>query len=150
MNRIKTLLSRYKELVLYVVFGAFTTLINIVSYHIFRRWMGIGLVAADVLAWVLSVLFAYITNKLFVFESRSWRMQVVLREASEFFAARVVSLGVDVAFLYLTVECLHWWEMPMKIAANVVVIVINYIFSKWIIFKKDSAAKQQKEEGYDS
>lgn len=150
MNRIKALWSRYKELALYVLFGAFTTLINIISYHIFRRWMGIGLVPADMLAWILSVLFAYVTNKLFVFESRSWKLRVALREAMEFFMARVISLGVDVAFLYVTVECLRWWEMPMKIAANVVVIVINYIFSKWIIFKKDSAAKQQKEEGYDS
>lgn len=150
MSKIKALWNQYKELLLYVIFGAFTTLINIVSYHICRSWFAIALVPSDILAWVLSVLFAYITNKLFVFESRSWEPRLVLREALEFFMARLVSLGVDVAFLYITVTYLGWWEMPMKIAANVVVIIINYIFSKLVIFKKDSAAKQQKEARDDS
>ena len=68
---------------------------------------------------------------------------LVLKEGAAFLAARVFSLGVDVAMLYVTVTVLGWWELPMKVLANVVVIVINYIFSKWIIFRKD-AAKQQK------
>ena len=146
MNRIRKLWSQYKELILYVIFGGGTTVINIISYYICREWMNIAVVPADVIAWFLSVVFAYITNKLFVFESRSWKLAIVAREVLSFFAARVFSLGVDVAFLYVTVECLHWWEMPMKIIANVIVIVINYIFSKWIIFKKDAAKQQRKEQ----
>ena len=105
--------------------------------------MHLPVVPADVLAWLVSVIFAYVTNKLFVFESKSWRLILVLKEGAAFLAARVFSLGVDVAMLYVTVTVLGWWELPMKVLANVVVIVINYIFSKWIIFRKD-AAKQQK------
>ena len=144
MESFKKLWERYKELILYVFFGGCTTLINIVVYFICRQWLQLAVIPADMIAWLLSVIFAYITNKLFVFESKSWKTSVVVKEVAEFFAARVFSLGVDVALLYVTVEMLDWWELPMKIAANVVVIIINYVLSKWIIFKKD-AAKQQKE-----
>ena len=99
---------------------------------------------ADILAWLLSVLFAYVTNKRFVFESRSWRRKVILREMTSFFVARLFSLGVDVVFLYLTVTVLGWWELLMKVLANGIVIVLNYVFSKLIIFRKDTAAKQPK------
>ncbi len=143
MGKIKSLWERYKELILYVFFGGCTTLINILVYFVCRQWLMMSVVRADIVAWFLAVVFAYVTNKLYVFESKSWRGQVVAKELMEFFAARLFSLGVDVALLYITVEVLRWWELPMKIIANVVVIAINYVFSKWIIFRKD-AAKQQK------
>ena len=143
MEKLKQLWKKHKELILYVFFGGCTTLINIISYFACRELMYLPVVPADVLAWVVSVIFAYVTNKLFVFESKSWRLMLVLKEGAAFLAARVFSLGVDVAMLYVTVTVLGWWELPMKVLANVVVIVINYIFSKWIIFRKD-AAKQQK------
>ena len=143
MEKLKQLWKNHKELILYVFFGGCTTLINIISYFACRELMHLPVVPADVLAWLVSVIFAYVTNKLFVFESKSWRLMLVLKEGAAFLAARVFSLGVDVAMLYVTVTVLGWWELPMKVLANVVVIVINYIFSKWIIFRKD-AAKQQK------
>lgn len=143
MEKLKQLWEKHKELILYVFFGGCTTLINIISYFACRELMHLPVVPADVLAWLVSVIFAYVTNKLFVFESKSWRLMLVLKEGAAFLAARVFSLGVDVAMLYVTVTVLGWWELPMKVLANVVVIVINYIFSKWIIFRKD-AAKQQK------
>ena len=143
MEKLKQLWKRHKELILYVFFGGCTTLINIISYFACRELMHLPVVPADVLAWLVSVIFAYVTNKLFVFESKSWRLMLVLKEGAAFLAARVFSLGVDVAMLYVTVTVLGWWELLMKVLANVVVIVINYIFSKWIIFRKD-AAKQQK------
>lgn len=144
METIRSLWNRYKEPLLYVVFGGFTTLINIVVYFVCRSLLQIDVVPADVIAWFLSVVFAYVTNKLYVFESKGWRMQLVLREAAEFFAARIFSLGVDVLFLYVTVQLLSWWEMPMKIAANVIVIIINYVFSKLFIFKKETSAKGER------
>lgn len=143
MEKLKQLWKKHKELILYVFFGGCTTLINIISYFACRELMHLPVVPADVLAWLVSVIFAYVTNKLFVFESKSWRLMLVLKEGAAFLAARVFSLGLDVAMLYVTVTVLGWWELPMKVLANVVVIVINYIFSKWIIFRKD-AAKQQK------
>lgn len=143
MEKYKQLWETHKELILYVFFGGCTTLINIVSYFACRQVLCMPIVPADVIAWLVSVIFAYVTNKLFVFESKSWRPRLVLKESAEFLAARVFSLGVDVVMLYITVTILDFWELPMKVLANVVVIVINYIFSKWIIFRKD-AARQQK------
>lgn len=143
MKKYKQLWEKHKELILYVFFGGCTTLINIVSYFACRQVLHMPVVPADVLAWLVSVIFAYVTNKLFVFESKSWRLRLVLKEGAEFLAARVFSLGVDVVMLYITVTILDWWELPMKVLANVVVIVINYIFSKWIIFRKDAAGQQK-------
>lgn len=143
MKKYKQLWEKHKELILYVFFGGCTTLINIVSYFACRQVLHMPVVPADVLAWLVSVIFAYVTNKLFVFESKSWRLRLVLKEGAEFLAARVFSLGVDVVMLYVTVTILGWWELPMKVLANVVVIVINYIFSKWIIFRKDAAGQQK-------
>ena len=143
MSKWKELWRRHKELILYVFFGGCTTLINIVSYFACRRLLQMSVVSADIWAWVLAVIFAYVTNKLYVFESKSWHIKQILKESAEFLAARVLSLGVDVAILYGTVHLLGFWELPMKVLANVVVIIMNYVFSKWIIFRKD-AAKQQK------
>lgn len=143
MEKYKQLWEKHRELILYVFFGGCTTLINIVSYFACRQVLHMPVVPADVLAWLVSVIFAYVTNKLFVFESKSWRLRLVLKEGAEFLAARVFSLGVDVVMLYVTVTILGWWELPMKVLANVVVIVINYIFSKWIIFRKDAAGQQK-------
>ena len=143
MKKYKQLWEKHKELILYVFFGGCTTLINIGSYFACRQVLHMPVVPADVLAWLVSVIFAYVTNKLFVFESKSWRLRLVLKEGAEFLAARVFSLGVDVVMLYITVTILDWWELPMKVLANVVVIVINYIFSKWIIFRKDAAGQQK-------
>jgi putative flippase GtrA len=141
MSKLKELLVRYKEVILYVIFGGLTTLINIVVYWICRNLITLQVVPSDIIAWILSVIFAYVTNKIWVFESRSTKAAVLIREIGEFFAARLFSLGFDVLFLYVTVEKLSWPDLPMKIVANVIVIIMNYLFSKLLIFRKN------KEEG---
>ncbi len=141
MSKLKELLVRYKEVILYVIFGGLTTLINIVVYWICRNLITLQVVPSDIIAWILSVIFAYVTNKIWVFESRSTKVAVLIREIGEFFAARLFSLGFDVLFLYVTVEKLSWPDLPMKIVANVIVIIMNYLFSKLLIFRKN------KEEG---
>ena len=136
MKKLKELLIRYKELILYVFFGGCTTLISIATYWVCRNLLNIPVVPADVISWILSVIFAYVTNKIWVFESKSTELKVIVREVVEFFAARLFSLGVDVLFMYITVVKLHLPDMWMKVTANVIVIILNYVFSKWIIFRK--------------
>ncbi len=142
MSKIKELWLRYKEVILYVIFGGFTTLINIVIYWICRNLLKLPVVPSDIIAWILSVIFAYVTNKIWVFESKSTKFSVLAREIAEFFAARLFSLGFDVLFLYVTVEKLAWPDLPMKIIANVVVIILNYLFSKLLIFRKTKEENQ--------
>ena len=136
-SRLWTILKGYKEQILYLLFGGQTTLINMAVYFICRK-LRMEVVPADIAAWILAVSFAYVTNKLWVFESKSWKGKLVVKELVSFFSARLFSLGVDVLFLYLTVEKLKLWELPMKLIANVIVIILNYIFSKLIVFSKKS------------
>ncbi len=134
--KLKALLIRYKELIVYVYCGGCPTLISIAVYWVCRNVFQIPVVPADVISWILSVIFAYVTNKIWVFESKSREFKVIAREVAEFFAARLFSLGVDVLFMYITVVKLNLPDMWMKITSNIIVIILNYVFSKWIIFRK--------------
>lgn len=127
-------------MILYIVFGVLTTILNVVSYGLLRpvihwnaQW---DVLTANTIAWIISVAFAFITNKLFVFKSKSFAYEVFWRELSTFVGARLLSLGVDSAGMYLLVTVLVWNDWIAKIIMNVIVVIINYILSKLIIFKK--------------
>lgn len=139
IEKLKSLLVKYKEPILYLFFGGVTTLVNILVFYVCRRFLSLELGLANVIAWIIAVLVAFLTNKLFVFESKAMDMRTLIREGAKFFGARLATLIMETAFLYLTVQVLHWPEMLMKIIANILVIVANYVLSKLIIFKrKDS------------
>lgn len=121
-----------RELVLYVVFGAFTFLVNIVTYFLFESVMGINYLVSNVLAWFFSVLFAYITNRRWVFESKS---PDILKEMSLFFGGRIFSGVVDTVLMYLFIDVLVLGNTFSKIVVQIIVIVLNYVFSKLIVFK---------------
>lgn len=161
MGKIKALFVKYKELITYVIFGVATTVVNFVFFKLFNVLLGEEYyLISNSIAWVLSVIFAYITNKLWVFESKSWKMGVLLKEIPAFFAARVFSFLLEEAGLWLFVDMLHFdrhtitllgitigGKMIAKIILAVIVVILNYIFSKWIIFRKktpkDSAPDDQ-------
>lgn len=124
-----------KEGILYLFFGGCTTLVNILSFMILR-WMGIGTYISNGMAWVLAVLFAFITNKLYVFESKKKDKKTVAREGISFFAFRLLSLGIDMGLMYLLIDVFSRGELFSKILSNIVVIIVNYVFSKLFIFKK--------------
>ena len=133
------LFRRYREMILYVFFGGFTTLVNIAVYLVSTKVFHIDLVLSNILAWILSVLIAYVTNKIFVFESKIWNAKLLLREFFSFVGARLLSGLFDTAFLYVTVEHFHLWDVAMKIVSNIVVIIMNFVFSKVFIFRKKEA-----------
>lgn len=123
------------EMISYIVFGVLTTAVNIVSFGFFRTVLHWDLLAANTLAWILSVAFAFITNKLIVFKSKSFETKLFLRELVTFFGARLLSLGVDTLGMLLLVNVLAWNDWIAKIIMNIIVIIINYVLSKLIIFK---------------
>lgn len=137
MEKIKELYNKYKEILMYLIFGVLTTVVNIVSYFLLARILHIDTVVSTVIALILSILFAYITNKIFVFESKTNTAKELLKEIISFFGCRAFTGILDVAFMYITVDVFNLNDMIMKIISNIVVIVVNYIFSKLIIFKKD-------------
>lgn len=133
-NKCKEYLEKYRELVLYGIFGVLTTLINIGVYSLCYQQLGISNVASNVAAWILSVLFAFVTNKIWVFDSKSTELSVLLKEAVSFFGCRLATGLLDLAIMYVTVDVMAWNSTLMKCISNVIVIVVNYIASKLVIF----------------
>ena len=126
---------KYKEVLLYLFFGGCTTLVNIISF-VLLRLLNIDLYVSNVVAWILSVLFAFVTNKLYVFESNRKDAKKTFVEGIYFFGCRLLSLFFDIGIMYLLVNILRVNEVVSKVASNIFVIIINYFFSKMIIFKK--------------
>ena len=135
MKTLKELLLKYKEIILYLFFGGCTTLVNIVFYFICSR-MGCGTVLSTVLAWIISVLFAYITNRKYVFESKAFGFSGIFKETLNFFACRIATGLLDVAIMFIFVDILHLNDMIIKIVSNIIVIILNYVAGKWFIFNK--------------
>ncbi|MCI8379872.1 MAG: GtrA family protein [Lachnospiraceae bacterium] len=136
MKSLWALYLKYKEVILYLVFGGLTTLTNIGAYALFARVFHMNLMAANGLALALSILFAYVTNKLFVFESKTDSWGAVLQEFASFMACRLATAVLDMFLMYITVSVAGLYDLLMKVIVNIIVIVLNFVFSKLIIFKK--------------
>lgn len=130
--------NKIKEILWYGFFGVLTTLVNIISFYLLDK-TGMNVYINNFIAWFLSVLFAFVTNKLFVFNSKSLDKKVVIKEIFSFFFFRILSLGIDMAGMYICISIMNLGKMLSKVLMNVIVIVANYIFSKIFIFKKESA-----------
>lgn len=136
MKFIVSLLKKYRSFIAYAVFGVFTTIVNIVTYNLCYYHAGMSNTLSNVVAWILAVTFAYLTNKVWVFDSKSWAWAVVKKEVPAFVSCRLATGIMDLVIMYLSVDVMHGNAMVMKIISNVLVIVLNYVFSKLVIFKK--------------
>ena len=132
----KQLFIKYKDVISYLFFGVLTTAVNVAVYYVFYNLLSIANVISTVIAWVVAVAFAFVTNKLFVFDSKSWAPSVALREFWTFTACRIGTGIVEIGMMWLFVDILTFNGTVMKLITNFIVIVLNYIFSKLIIFKK--------------
>ena len=134
----KNIYNKYKEIILYLLFGGLTTLVNFATYAALAHLLPWPTVLSTAVAWFLSVLFAYITNKIWVFESRTNTLRALLRETLAFFACRVFSGVLDLLIMWVCVDLLFLNDLVIKILSNVLVVILNYLFSKLWIFKKQS------------
>jgi putative flippase GtrA len=138
MDKILNLYKKYKEIINYLIFGGLSTIVNFASYFIFARCIGIDEVVSSGMSWFCAVLFAYITNKIFVFESRKNNKLDVLKEMGMFFLARILSgILCDVGTFAIMVKVLNINDIISKFITQVMVVIVNYVFSKLIIFKKE-------------
>lgn len=148
------------EFISYVFFGLLTTVVNLITFYVFKKifiaaeWNGVlnaiipeGSKAAEIIggseyldanciAWIVAVIFAFVTNKLWVFDSKSWAPSVAGREFASFIGARLFSFAIETAMMFVFVSLLSMNDLIAKIIVGIVVIIINYVFSKLIIFKK--------------
>lgn len=121
-----------RELFWYVVFGVLTTVVNILSYLLFARIFNVNYIYSNIIAWFLSVLFAYITNRIWVFESKSSN---IIKEASYFFAGRIFSGVLDTGLMYVFIDLLSFGDEFSKVIIQVIVVIVNYVLSKYVVFK---------------
>ncbi len=135
---ITELWNKYKSLIMYVVFGALTTVVNMGAYYVSYNLLHIPNVPSAAIAWILAVAFAFVTNKLWVFDSPSFDAQTLKHEIPTFFGARIATGVLDVVIMYLAVDVAHMNPTVWKLISNVLVIIINYVASKLIIFRKKS------------
>lgn len=146
-GKIKTLYNKHKEVILYLIFGGLTTVINYIVYFIFIS-LGVHYEVSNCIAWVAGVTFAYLTNRSIVFDSQANGAKKKIIEAVEFVLARVFSLLAEMLLLFLFIDVIQlnpnkqWNELIAKLIGAVVVIILNYIASKFVIFakKKDKDA----------
>ncbi len=152
---IKRMFTKYKEIIMYLIFGVLTTFVSWGSYALFEMMFKAAIVdtkvlvaVANVLSWVAAVLFAYITNKLFVFDSKSFKPTVVFKEMGLFVGSRLISGAVE----WVGVPLLVWIGlnqtifgiegMVAKVLVSVIVVILNYILSKLLVFKNKKSEKK--------
>lgn len=136
MNKIRELLEKYWELISYAFWGVMTTLVNYVVYFICTKAIGIDYLITNVIAWFVAVVFAFWVNKVYVFRSYQKDAKTMVREFGTFVSARILSGILETGMLALFVEAMHFNDSVIKIIASVLVVIINYVLSKLIIFKK--------------
>ena len=136
-----TLFQRYRETILYLVFGVLSTIVNIVTYLFFTRVIKLNVLVANSIAWLLAVLFAYITNKFFVFESKETNLRFLTKEFTSFASCRIFSGAIEMGLMYVMIDLMSINDFIVKITTNVIVVVLNFIFSKLIIFKNTGRHK---------
>lgn len=138
METVKKLLTKYREQISYLFFGVLTTAVNFITYAILTQLSlfdgDFGKSTANIIAWFTAVLFAFFTNKFFVFKHKN--DSPLLREFFTFFGARVVSGFIENGGFVLFVDVLHFNDFAVKLVIAVVVVVLNYVLSKFLIFKK--------------
>lgn len=136
MQTIKKLIVKYWDIISYLFFGVLTTLVNYLVYLPCYNWLGLPASVSNVIAWVAAVAFAYLTNKPFVFRSHDWSLATVGPELAKFVTCRIGSGLLETAVIFLTVDIMNWNGNVMKLILSVVVVILNYVGSKLLVFKK--------------
>jgi len=136
MGKLRTLIEKYQDILSYLFFGVLTTVVNYVVYLPCYNLLGISAAVSNVIAWAVAVAFAYLTNKPFVFKSYDWSAKTVLPELTKFVGSRIASGALETGIIFLTVDCLLWNGNVMKLITSILVVILNYVASKLLVFRK--------------
>ena len=138
LSKIKMLLKKYNRLLSYLFFGALTTLVNYVVYFPLYNRLNLSAGFSNIISWFVSVLFAYFTNKSFVFKSNNWSLKAALPELSKFFGCRFGSGLLETLLIWVCVDLLSWNGNLFKLIVSILVVILNYISSRWVVFKQSN------------
>ena len=129
--------KKNKEILLYLFFGWLTFLVSISSYGLFNIRIGWNALTANIASWILAVAFAYVTNRTWVFESSTDRGSNLIKEITGFVGGRIATLVIEELILFIFITEFEMNSVLVKIVAQVVVIALNYVISKMIVFKPE-------------
>ena len=135
MNRLYSFIRKHKDIIIYLFFGGLTTLVSFAVYFSVYRYLSLSAGWSNVISWICAVVFAFVTNKPFVFHSYDWSVSAALPELGKFVGSRLLSGLLETAVLAVTVDLLHLHNLAMKLIASVIVVILNYVFSKLIVFR---------------
>lgn len=134
-EKIKLLMAKYWDVLTYLFFGVLTTVVNYLVYLPVYNLLGVSAALSNAVAWVAAVAFAYLTNKPFVFKSHDWSAKTVIPELTKFVSCRVASGAAETLILLVTVDILNWDGNIWKLITSVLVVVLNYFASKFLVFR---------------
>lgn len=134
MKFVRKLIVRYWDILSYLFFGVLTTAVNFLVYFPLYNWLALSATHSNIIAWIFAVVFAYLTNKPFVFKSHDWSKKTVIPEITKFVGCRIGSGFLETAIIWLTVDIFSWNGNLMKVLVSVLVVLINYIGSRWLVF----------------
>ena len=135
MGKLRVLIRKYYDILVYLFFGVLTTVVNYIVYLPCYNLLHISAAVSNVIAWAAAVIFAYLTNKPFVFKSHDWSAKIVVPELTKFVGSRVVSGVLETLIIFVTVDLLLWNGNVMKLIVSVLVVILNYVASKLVVFK---------------
>jgi len=136
MSGILDFIKKYYDVLAYLFFGVLTTAVNYIVYLPCYNLLHISATISNVIAWAFAVVFAYLTNKPFVFKSHDWSMKTIVPELGKFVSSRIASGALETAIIFVTVDLLCWNGNLMKLITSVLVVILNYAASKLFVFKK--------------
>lgn len=136
LEKIGVLIKKYWDVLSYLFFGILTTLVNYAVYLPLYNLVGASGSVSNIIAWVVSVAFAFLTNKPFVFQSHDWSAKIVLPELTKFVGCRLGSGALETGAIFLLVDCIHLNGNVVKLVTSILVVVLNYVASKLLVFRK--------------
>ena len=128
------MINKYYDVISYLFFGVLTTVVNFLIYFPLYNWFHSSGVLSNMIAWAVAVLFAFLTNKPFVFKSYDWSRKVVIPELAKFVSCRIGSGLMETMMIWIFVDLLSFNGNLVKIIVSILVVILNYISSKWIVF----------------
>lgn len=147
-SALQALFTKYHEVIMYLVFGVVTTGVSWVSYSVFVRFLGMSVTLSNALSWILAVLVAFVTNKLWVFDSKSWESRLVIKEAITFIGGRALTGVFEIAAVPILVSVglnqtfFKVEGLPAKMLVSVAVIILNFVISKFVAFRSNQEPKK--------
>lgn len=136
IEKLRSLIEKYWDVLSYLFFGVLTTVVNYLIYLPVYNFCGLSAALSNMIAWVGAVIFAFLTNKPFVFRSHDWSTKTVVPELTKFVSCRIASGVLETVILFLAVDCMNWNGNIWKLVTQVLVIIINYVGSKLLVFRK--------------